>query len=67
MYPKNLTLDCSGNHTFFVAEVIGVESEGKVYLLYLCTSCGDSFCKDFKVATPGVPIRLIREEKQKGE
>jgi hypothetical protein len=65
MHPKNL--ECVGNHTFFVAEVIGVEAEGKVYLLYLCTSCGESICKEFKVANPGSPVRLMREEKQKGE
>lgn len=60
--------DCSADHTFFVAEVIGVEAEGKVHLLYLCTSCGEAYCKEFKVASnPGSALRLMREEKQKGE
>lgn len=53
---------CNGQHRFYVAEVIGVESEGKVYLLTLCTSCGAAFCKEFQVSkTPG-KIRLLLEE-----
>jgi len=63
MSSKNLN-DCTANHTFFVAEVVGVEAEGKVYLLYLCTSCGEAICKEFKVSNPGTPLRLMREEKK---
>jgi hypothetical protein len=56
--------DCTANHTFFVAEVVGVEAEGKVYLIYLCTSCGEAISKEFRVANPGAPLRLMREEKK---
>lgn len=56
---------CSQDHSYFVAEVIGVESEGKAYLIYLCTGCGEAISKEFKVATPGNTLRLMREEKRK--
>lgn len=56
---------CSQDHSYFVAEVVGVEEEGKVYLIYLCTGCGEAISKEFKVATPGLALRLMREEKRK--
>jgi hypothetical protein len=64
MSSQNLN-QCNLDHTFFVAEVVGVETEGKVYLIYLCTSCGEAICKEFKVSNPGSPLRLMREEKKK--
>jgi hypothetical protein len=54
-----------GSHHYFVCEVIGVPKEGKVHLLYLCTDCGDSHCKEFVVAAKDSEIRLLKEEKQK--
>lgn len=59
--------DCSSNHSFFVAEVIGVPDEGKVFMLFVCTLCGDARSKEFKVANPGTPLRLLMEEKSKGQ
>lgn len=59
--------DCTADHAFFVAEVIGVPEEGKVYLIYVCTACGDARMKDFRVSEPGKQIRLLLEEKQKGK
>jgi hypothetical protein len=59
------TTDCMAAHSYFVAEVVGVEAEGKVYMLYLCTSCGDAHCREFTVAKPGASLRLMKEEKQK--
>lgn len=57
--------NCTLDHSFYVADVVGVEAEGKVFLLYLCTRCGDAYCKEFKVGNPGNPLRLMREEKHK--
>lgn len=54
---------CSNDHSYFVADVVGVEAEGKVYLIYLCTGCGEAVSKEFKVATPGSEVRLMREER----
>lgn len=54
-------------HHYFVAEVIGVESEGMVYVLIVCTSCGDSQARAHKVAVPGSSLRLLIEEKTRKE
>jgi hypothetical protein len=59
---KNLN-ECTADHSYFVCEVVGVETEGKVFLIYLCTRCGDAVCRPFAVSTPGNAIRLMREEK----
>lgn len=59
--------NCTANHSYYVAEVVGVEKEGKVYVLAICTACGDARCADFKVAEPNSNIRLLKEEKQTGE
>ncbi len=55
--------DCTGNHHFFVAETVGVESEGMVYVVIVCTACGESRAQGHKVAASGSPIRLLLEEK----
>ena len=54
-------------HHFFVAEVLAVESEGMVYVLIVCTSCGESQAKAHKVAQSGSPLRLLLEDKKKKE
>ena len=54
-------------HRFFVADVVAVPSEGMVYVLIICTSCGESQARPHKVAEPGTPIKLLLEEKKKKE
>ena len=59
--PQTRTLSAAcqrEGHRYFVADVVGVESEGKAVLLVLCTSCGDSFSREFKVSASGLPLRL---------
>jgi hypothetical protein len=54
-------------HRYFVAETVGVETEGKVFVLVVCTACGDGQAKEFKLTTKAVPLRLLLEEKQTKE
>ncbi len=58
-----MSLDCPGNHHFFVAETVGVESEGMIYVVIVCTACGESQAKGHQVAKPGSLLRLLQEEK----
>lgn len=51
------------NHNFYVAEVVGVEAEGMVYILIACKFCGDTHAKGHKVSLAGAGLRLLREEK----
>jgi len=55
--------ECQGTHHFYIAEVVGVEAEGKVFVLLVCTACGGVICKDFTVSKGIGPLRLLREEK----
>lgn len=57
-------MDCApGEHRYFVAEVIGVESLGRVVLIKTCTACDKTLFQEHQVGTPGEPIRLLKEEK----
>lgn len=55
---------CSGEHRIFVAEVVGVESQGKVVVITVCTDCDTVNFHEHQLSTPGVPIRLLKEEKK---
>lgn len=56
-----------GNHNYFIAEAVGVEAEGKVFVLALCRSCGDFLSRDVTVSQKGATLRLLREEKTNKE
>ena len=53
---------CPGEHRYFVAECVGIESEGTVHVLVVCTACGDF--KDHVVRVGPGAIRLLQEEKR---
>jgi len=59
-----LQKECAGVHRYFVADVCGVESEGKLFVVVVCTACGHTFCREFKVSNPNVRLTL-RSEKEK--
>lgn len=40
--PQYIPANCQGEHRYFIAESGIVESEGKVCVVIICTSCGDS-------------------------
>lgn len=58
---------CSNEHRIFVAEVLAIESDGKVCVITVCTNCGEISFKEHQVTKPGVQIRLLQEEKLKGK
>lgn len=49
---------CNGAHHYFVAEVVGVEAEGTVHLIALCTDCGDTIQKSFAVSSKSATLTL---------
>lgn len=53
--------ECGGGHRFFVASVVGVEQEGKVVLIAMCTGCGETFSETFAVSSGETPL-LIEEK-----
>ena len=55
------------SHRFFHCETVGVEAEGKVVVIALCTACGDVISKEVQVARPHTQLRLLNEEKRKKE
>lgn len=58
---------CEGAHHYFVAEVIGVESEGTVHILALCTACGETLCKKHVVAAPFSKLILYKEKEKENQ
>lgn len=57
--------ECFGQHRFFVAEVVANQSEGKAFVLAICTACGELKAHETVVGHPGDSIRLMLEEKKK--
>lgn len=53
--------NCSGEHRFFVAEVAANATTGDVYVLTVCTACGDF--RDHKLNIGSGEIRLLLETK----
>ena len=54
---------CTGEHRMFVAEVIGIEAEGKVVVITVCTQCGVVNFDEKQVSGSGAPLRMLKEEK----
>jgi hypothetical protein len=42
-------LDCEGAHRYFSLEPVGVEAEGKVIVILVCTACGKIKLHDVQV------------------
>jgi hypothetical protein len=58
------TSNCTGEHRFYVAEVCGVESEGKLFVIIVCTSCGEFRTHELAVSTKGSLMRLLKQEEK---
>lgn len=56
--------ECFGEHRFFVAEVVANQSEGTVFVLAICTACGELKSHKTIVGHPGDSTRLFLEEKR---
>ncbi len=56
---------CGGQHHFYVAQVIGIESEGRVVTITVCTSCGEFRHDELTVSKEGSPLRLLIDEDEK--
>lgn len=54
--------ECSGQHRFYVAETVGVEPEGTVSIIIVCTSCGEARISTFSVAQPRTPVTLSKQK-----
>lgn len=62
-----MSTSCHGEHHIFCAEVIGIESLGKVIVINVCTACNDVTFHEHIVSDPGTSIRLLKEEKKQKE
>lgn len=57
-----------GEHHYYVADVAVVEAEGKVVVIIVCTSCGDSKALSHKVTDkPGSGMITVSKQPTKGE
>ena len=58
---------CNGTHRFYVAADGAVGDTGTVWVIVVCTACGEAMKKEFKVAAPNSGISLSDSNKTKGE
>lgn len=59
------TKECFGQHRYFVAEVVGNQSEGTVFTLAICTACGELKSHKTIVGNAGDSLRLLLEERRR--
>lgn len=52
-------------HRIHVAEVVGIQSTGKLVVITVCLDCGEVNFTEHIAAAPNVPMRLLQEEKEK--
>lgn len=57
-----LSPKCSGDHEIYVAEVVGVESAGKICCVTVCRHCDMVTFHEHTISTPGNTLRLKKEE-----
>ena len=41
---------CNGSHRYFIAETGAVEETGTIFVISICTACGDAKKSEFKVS-----------------
>lgn len=54
---------CVGEHELYVAEVVGVESEGKLIVITVCRHC-DRVTFHEHLVSPNANLRFVKEEKR---
>lgn len=47
---------CNGSHHYFVAQ--DASYQGNVYVLLVCTACGDARKVEFKIASPDTAVEV---------
>lgn len=56
---------CGGKHQIYVAEVVYVQSEGKLWVVTVCRDCDNVNFHEKQIAKPHIPATLMKNEKEK--
>ena len=56
---------CGGGHYIYVAEVVYVQKDGKLFVVNVCRACGQVSFHERQLATPGTSALLLKQ-KEKG-
>lgn len=55
---------CSGGHDIYVAEVVAVQSEGKVVVITVCRACNRVEFTERQIARPHVSLTFLKEKEK---
>lgn len=55
---------CFGGHDIYVAEVVAVQSEGKVVVITVCRSCNRVDFQEKQIARPHVTLTFLKEKEK---
>jgi hypothetical protein len=58
---------CGGGHYIYVAEVVYVQKEGKLFVVNVCRACGQVTFHERQLSTPGTPALLLKEKEKENE
>jgi hypothetical protein len=58
---------CGGSHSVYVAEVVYIQKDGKLFVVNVCRACGQVTFHEKQLSTPGTPALLLKEKENKNE
>lgn len=58
---------CGGGHYIYVAEVVYIQKDGKLFVVNVCRACGQVTFHEKQLATSGTPAQLLQEKEKTNE
>jgi hypothetical protein len=58
---------CGGGHYIYVAEVVYIQKDAKLFVVNVCRACGQVSFHEKQLATPGSPALLLKEKGKENE
>jgi hypothetical protein len=58
---------CGGGHYIYVAEVVYIQKDGRLFVVNVCRACGNVSFHEKQLATPGTPALLLKEKEKQNE
>jgi hypothetical protein len=58
---------CGGGHYIYVAEVVYIQKDGKLFVVNVCRACGNVSFHEKQLASPGTPALLLKQKENENE
>lgn len=58
---------CGGGHYIYVAEVVYIQKDGRLFVVNVCRACGQVTFHERQLATPGTSAQLLKGKEKANE